>query len=580
MAAYRTYPLRTTLVVAVLTTAVFMIAIIVISSGLPAYFRTEKTFKLLWQDLAIQVSENATEQTLKYFQDAPITTKVIEGLVEESQLTPDNFETIFDICYRVLKANPNFVNVFYVSKDKAFYGVLEIDNRFVGSYRKMQHTKNFRIGEGNKWVQSDETTDDYDPEKRPYWKTAMTHPEGGWTDPYIFATTKARGYTYVIGQTSPTGIIGYWGIDFQIDHLSEFIKTLKLGNQGAAWIVAQDGMIIAQTSDASLPPLGNSGFFSFGNRIYYVNPFPDQWKIPWKVVTSVHENDYIRPIRKTALYSLLYGIIPSVLFLLFSAGFFGRVSIRLKEIAWEMDELSHLTFKERPSDRILSRIREINMMNRSIIHLRAGLESFSKYIPVNLVKKLISSGQAAAAGAEKKQITVLFTDLSGFTSMAESLNANEVTDIVVEFLTAVSNEVHREKGIIDKFIGDAVMALWGTPEPMENHALAACRAALAIQKNLASNPKMKHRIGINTGMAMVGNFGSNERLDYTAIGDTVNVASRLEKLSKQLGVQILIGPDTASAVEKFMDVRPLKSVHVEGREAPLLVYELIGEKNG
>lgn len=580
MMPYRTYPLRTTLVFAVLTTAFFVIAILLASSGFPAYFRTKNSFKLLWEDLAKQVSETATEQTLKYFQNAPITTKVIAGLVEENQLSPDHFEAIFDICYRILKANPNFVDVFYVSKDKSFYEVLRMPNGFQGTFRKQPLMKNFRISEGNKWVQYEEKATDYDPETRPYWKTAQQYPEGGWTDPYTFATTKARGFTYVLGQTGSTGLIGYWGIDFQIDGLSDFIKTLKLGHQGAAWIVAHDGTIIAQSTDASLPEIGKSGFFYTGNRIYYVNPFPSQSKIPWNVVASIHENDFIRPIRNTALYSLLYGLIPSALFLLLSAAFFGKVSRRLKEIAWEMDELSHLTIRERPEDRTLSRIREVNMMNRSIIHLRAGLQSFVKYIPVDLVKKLISSGQAAIAGAEKKQITVLFTDIAGFTSMAESLNVQEVTEIVVEFLTAVSKEVHNQKGIIDKFIGDAVMALWGTPEPMENHALAACKAALAIQKTLGSNPKMKHRIGINTGYAMVGNFGSNERLDYTALGDTVNVASRLEKHAKQMGVQILIGPETAAAVEKFLNVRPLKSVQLEGRAAPLLVYELIGEKNG
>lgn len=580
MMPYRTYPLRTTLVIAVLTTAFFVIAILLASSGFPAYFRTKKAFKLLWEDLAKQVSETATEQTLKYFQAAPISTKMIEGLVQERQLTPDHFEAIFDICYQVLKANPNFVEVFYVSKDKSFYEVLKMPNGFLGTFRKQPLMKNFRISEGNKWVQYEEKTTDYNPETRPYWKTALENPEGGWTDPYVFATTKAQGFTYVLGQNGPNGIVGYWGIDFQIDSLSDFIKTLKLGHQGAAWIVAQDGTIIAQTTDAPLPQFGNGGFFYTGNRIYYVNPFPTGSKIPWSVVASIHENDYIGPIRNTALYSLVYGFIPSVLFLFLSAAFFGKVSRRLKEIAWEMDELSHLTIHERPADRTISRIREVNMMNRSIVHLRAGLQSFAKYIPVDLVKKLISSGQAAIAGAEKKEITVLFIDLSGFTSMAESLNVKEVTEIVVEFLTTVSKEVHNQKGIIDKFIGDAVMALWGTPEPMDNHALAACRAALAIQKALAPYPKFKHRIGINTGLAMVGNFGSNERLDYTALGDTVNVAARLEKHAKQMGVQILIGPETAAAVEKFLNVRPLQSVQLEGRAAPLLVYELVGEKNG
>lgn len=585
MTHLRTYPLRTTLVIAVLTTAFFVIAILFMSSGLPAYFRTKKDFKLLWEAIAKQVSENTTEQTLKYFQNAPSTMKMITGLVEESLLIPDNFETIFDVCCKALIANPNFVSVYYIGKNKEFYEVLREDKNFVGSFRHPQNDgktlfKNYRIGPNKKWIPFEETVEEYDPEKRPYWKTALSHPEGGWTDPYIFTTTRAHGFTYVLGQSSPEGIIGYWGVDFQTDDLNRFLKQIKLGNQGAAWIAAQDGTIIAQTNHAEIPPLGSSGFFFSENRIFYVNPFPNESRIPWKVITSIHQDDFIGPIRTTALISLLYGIIPSFLFLVLSAGFFGNISKRLKEIAWELDELSHLTFKDHPADKQFSRIREINMMNRSLIHLRAGLQSFSKYIPVDLVKKLIFSGKSAIAGAEKKQITVLFADLAGFTSIAESLSVHEVTELVVEFLSSISKEVHKQKGIIDKFIGDAVMALWGAPEPMENHALAACRTALAIQKALSSNPKMKHRIGINSGMAMVGNLGSNERLDYTAIGDTVNVAARLEKLCKNMGIQILIGPETAAAVQEFLNVRPLKSVQIDGRNAPLLVYELLGEKNG
>ncbi len=563
---YRTYPLRTTLVVAVMMTATTVIAILFLGSGLPAYAKTKKAFRLLWTDIAVQVAQNATEQLLRYFQNAPIALKMIQGLVEEKQLSLATPESIFDICYRVLKENPDFVSVYFAQKDKTFYGVFRMKDSFEASLRKPKGDQaliqNYRIGPNHQWKLFEETKSDYDPTKRPFWKTAQTSPQGGWTDPYQFATTGAKGYSYVLPQEK----IGYWAIDFQIDHLDDFLKGLQLGDKGRASIIANDGTLIATS--------GKIG----GKRMIYENPFPKNSQIPWKVVTSIHESDYLQPIRTTAILAISYGLIPAILFLLMTATFFGRVSRRLKAIAWEMDELGHLTFKDHPANPFYSRIREVNMMNHSLAKMRAALQSFAKYVPVDLVKKLIFSGKAAEAGAEKKEIAILFADMAGFTSMAEHLMPDEVAQIIEEFLTKVSHEVHKEKGIIDKFMGDAVMALWGAPDPLENPSLSACKAALAIKRAFEGIPKMKHRIGINTGFAMVGNFGSNERLDFTAVGDAVNIAARLEKLNKEMGTQILIGPDTAAAVEKILTVRPLQPVVLEGRSNPILIYELLWEK--
>jgi adenylate cyclase len=589
---FRTFPLRTTLVVSVMTTALIIILMIFVVVGLPAYGKAKNAIRNLWQDIAEQVAFSASEQMLRYFQNGPITLKVIEGLVQEKQLQIDNLETIFDICYRTLRENPEFLTVEYFKNDGTFYGVFRIAGGYEASHRVIDPDGktaivNYKIGEGNKWVQTATVTGDYDPRKRPFWKTAMEHPEGGWTDPYRFATTGLQGYTYVLGQK---GKDGFWAVDYEVDHLSDFLRTLKIGQEGLVYILAEDGTVMAESSKHDNKTIDEAwnqylksgqkeGFFSIKDRIFYANRFPEKYQIPWTVVTSIHEDDFLKPIRRDALISLLYGLIPCVLFLALIAVFFGRVSGRMKEIAWEMDEIGNLAFRVRPETR-LSRIREVNAMNHALHKMKVALQSFAKYIPVDLIKKLIFSGRAAELGAEKKEVTVFFADMAGFTSMAENLQPQEVVEIMEEFLTGASQEIHREKGIIDKFMGDAVMALWGVPDPVVNPALAACRTALAIKKRFASTPHMKHRIGINTGFAMVGNFGSEERLDYTAIGDTVNIAARLEKFNKQYGTQILLGPQTAAAVQEVMLVRPLNWVMLDGRTHELLAYELLGEKQG
>lgn len=588
---FRTFPLRTTLVAAVMATALVSIAIIFGAVGVPAYGKAKNAIRELWKDIAEQVAFSATEQMLRYFESGPITLKVIEGLVEEKQLQIDNFETIFDVCHRTLKEDPDFLTVEYFKEDGSFYGVFRLEGGYVASRRSIAPDGkttivNYKIGEGHKWVQFEEITGDYDPRKRPFWKTAMAHPEGGWTDPYPFATTGALGYTYVLGQK---GTDGYWAVDYQIDHLSDFLKKLEIGKEGFVYILGADGAVIAASNKEESQTIQHAwsqflasgekgGYYSTQHRIFYANRFPKEYQIPWTVVTSIHENDFLKPIRRDALTSLLYGFLPCILFLGLIAAIFGRISGRMKEIAWEMDEVGNLAFRVRSEDHARSRIREINAMNHALNKMKVALQSFAKYVPVDLIKKLIVSGRAAESGAEKKEVTVFFADMAGFTSLAEDLQPHEVVQIIEEFLTGVSQEVHKEKGIIDKFMGDAVMALWGVPDPIANPAMAACRAAIAIKKRFQSNPRMRHRIGINTGHAMVGNFGSEERLDYTAIGDTVNIGARLEKFNKQFGSQILLGPLTAEAVQESLLVRPINSVMLEGRSHSLLAYELLGEK--
>jgi adenylate cyclase len=368
------------------------------------------------------------------------------------------------------------------------------------------------------------------------------------------------------------------------------LKELKLGREGIIYIVANDGAIIAE----SVPLEKESAllvkeawaryskkaidFLQVGHRIFYVNPFPKKWRIPWNLVTSIHEDDYLKPIHQQVFSALKIGLIPCFLFMLLSTVFFGRVSRRLKQIAWEMDAVGNLSIHFESSEMPRSRIREVNVMNHALNKMKVGLKSFSRYVPTDLIKKLIFSGHSAELGGEKKEMTILFADMANFTTLAERLEIPEVVQIIETFLTAASNEVHREKGVIDKFMGDAVMALWGAPEQVANPELSACRTALALQKMALIQPHLQHRIGINSGQAMVGNFGSLERMDFTAIGDTVNISARLEKLNKRYDTKILIGPTTAEAVREALLVRPIDWVMLQGRTHPLLVFELIGDK--
>ena len=206
-------------------------------------------------------------------------------------------------------------------------------------------------------------------------------------------------------------------------------------------------------------------------------------------------------------------------------------------------------------------------------------KQFEHYLDPRQVKKLQDNPELLKLGGQKKYCTFLFTDVRGFTALSESLEPEQVTYIMNKALTAQQNAVQKHQGMVDKYIGDAMMAIFNAPIDIEKHEEKALLCALDIQNNMRLlNKELKKQgicpvqigIGINTGYAVVGNMGSDTRFDYTAIGDAVNVAARLESGTKNAGVDLLIGQTTENALE--FDLIPLEPIEAKGKKEKLQVY--------
>jgi adenylate cyclase len=215
-------------------------------------------------------------------------------------------------------------------------------------------------------------------------------------------------------------------------------------------------------------------------------------------------------------------------------------------------------------------------------------EAFSHYLSPQVAKKILQTPEALKLGGQRVEATVLFSDLSGFTELSERLEPEDVVSIMTRFMTEMTQIIFKHQGTLDKFIGDAIMAVWGTPAEDHDQALHACIAALEMQrrtKRLADEMaiqgyRLTMRIGINSGIVMAGNMGSEERFDFTVIGDNVNIASRLEGLNKAYGTQILIGEDTQAQLTGRLTVRELDRVKAKGKKQPITIYELVdGDKS-
>ncbi|MFN3262337.1 MAG: adenylate/guanylate cyclase domain-containing protein [Pikeienuella sp.] len=217
---------------------------------------------------------------------------------------------------------------------------------------------------------------------------------------------------------------------------------------------------------------------------------------------------------------------------------------------------------------------------------RALRDSFSRYLAPSLVDRMLSQERLPALEGEPREVTVMFADLSGFTALSEKVNSGELeatvlTATVNAYLSIIAAEVERSGGYVDKFIGDAVMALWNAPVEAPDHARAAVRAAVAIRelvpaagrRDRARNlPAFAVKIGVNAGPAIVGNVGTETRMNYTAIGDAVNLAARLEGLCSTFGTEIVLGPGVAAASAEDFDMLEIAPIRVKGRREPASVF--------
>ena len=208
--------------------------------------------------------------------------------------------------------------------------------------------------------------------------------------------------------------------------------------------------------------------------------------------------------------------------------------------------------------------------------------AFKQYLSPIVIEKLMQNPDGLQLGGEEKELSIFFSDIQGFTTISEGLTPTELTSLLNEYLTAMTDVIHEEGGTIDKYEGDAIIAFWNAPLDQADHAERAVRAALRCQATLATlRPGFKERygqnihvrIGLNTGRVVVGNMGSNQRFDYTFLGDAGNLAARLEGINKQFGTYLMISEFTKAAIGDKFPTRELSRVKVVGKSRPVTVFE-------
>ena len=280
---------------------------------------------------------------------------------------------------------------------------------------------------------------------------------------------------------------------------------------------------------------------------------------------------------------LTFGLVAIVLEILIIYFLSAVIARPLEKLALKVARIQDFRHDEMPP--VVSRIQEVAVLSHAIETLDTTIKSFASFVPVGLVKQLLNSDRTLTLGGHSRFLTIFFSDLEAFSTLSEEVPSQELMSRLSAYFQLVSDVVNDEAGTIDKFIGDGVMAFWGAPALLDDHAWHACVAALRIERGMnALNARwteeglkpLNLRIGIHSDAVIVGNIGSPERMGYTVIGDGVNVAARLEGINKEFGTRLCISHSVFREAGERLCVRPIDEVAVKGRRTKIAIYELLG----
>jgi adenylate cyclase len=451
----------------------------------------------------------------------------------------------------------------------------------------------------------------YDPRLRDWYKDAAIRKSTSLSTPYIFSSSGLPGITIASPFYKDGVLTGVVAVDITLDNLSQFLAARVVSPGAMSLIIDEQEKVIANSNlkekvklidkkinlkhigalDSDLPALAmvqqakavNKDNFTFEhpatNQEYVVSfsSFASDANKRWQVLILAPLDDFSGPLKENNKRLLIL----QILFIYFLSRLIAKPLEKLEKKVNDVRELRSA------ADNVLieSPIREIASLSRAVDTLDHAVRSFAAFVPVGLVKHLIESNQQLQLGGQSRFLTMMFCDVEAFSKLAESSPSNELLSRISAYLEAVTLAVNEQHGTVDKFIGDAAMAFWGAPAPLHDHTWHACAAAIRISQRLAvlneqwvaeGLTPLQVRIGIHCDAVMVGNIGSKHRMSYTAMGDAVNLTSRLEGINKDYGTQICVSHAIFREVGERLNLRPINEVSVKGSRATLQIYELLG----
>ena len=438
---------------------------------------------------------------------------------------------------------------------------------------------------------------DFDPRARPWYVQAIQAKGAVLTEPYSFAQAKVVG----VSAGMPLRQGGVIGFDFTLDTLSRLIGDYRFTPNSIIMVASDTGTVFMESEAcggtclpgevevraamrAAITRAIGSGErierdVSLGGRDYrlLVHQMPPALGRRYLVAAAVPivelSVDSRTLLERAALAAAIAVALASLV-----------LSRSISRIAAKTERIRDLDFSDRAP--VQSRISEIVRLSDSVERMREGLEVFGRYVSKNLVHQIMRSPETAGVGGQRREITVMFTDIEGFSRISETMEPELLTSRLSRYFDALGSAILANHGTIDKYIGDSIMAFWNAPEPDPDHIANACRSALqaaAAGRQLSEKwrqlgrPGFRTRFGLHTGPAVVGNVGAREHINYTLVGAVANQASRMEGLNKMYHTEILASGEVAGATADRFVWRQIDRIVAAGTTEEHEIHEPMGE---
>jgi len=479
----------------------------------------------------------------------------------------------------------------------------------------------FQDEQGNTIEQIDLLDYGYDPRERVWYRDTRRADRGLVSSPYPSFSIG----TPMITLSAPLNgnVRGVIAADLKLDKFSDLVHAQRPGEHGTAIVFDSFGVLIAHPDfarlmeyasgrkyasadppDPQLPEIGQirTGLvgavmrgWDGGDRyegsirgedgrdyLYRLQKFSQADEFSGYSLLLAAQDDFAGDVRKLQLRGIIVALVAAGCFVPAVWIFGNRMSTSLKAITAQAGRLRRLA---PPDDMpVTSHVAEIDELGRTMAVAQRSIWSFARFVPKDIVKGIIDNSVSTELGGVRREVTVLFTDVSNFTGIAEAADPDSLMRQASRHFTALTRVFLAEGGTVDKFIGDSVMVFWNAPHLQFDHVERACRAALSAkaasdrlntQFEAEGLPPFAVRFGIHSGEAVVGNVGSEERMNYTVLGNSVNLAARLEGLNKEYGTTILVSDAVQERVEHRFRFQPIASVIAKGMTTETHVYELI-----
>ncbi|WP_179131351.1 adenylate/guanylate cyclase domain-containing protein [Candidatus Entotheonella palauensis] len=623
------YKLRTVLIVFF----VFQVTITALAVSYLALKHGQDAVNTVVTNLLTEILERVEERLQSFIRDAPRVNAINRATIEMGELD--------------LHDHHKWLTHFWHQKDQfptvSYFTLAEPGGEWMGLQTHAQlmwHATEQSRGihsyaissDGQRQTKLANRVDIYDTLSRDWFRLPLEHRRQIWTPIYVWANPRVLSMTLGDPLLTPDGeVAAVVAVDMALGEIHDYLQTLEIGKTGHAFLLERDGHLIA-TSAAPLPFIEYDGkpqripatdytnamvarvstnliqqFGSFANidarqqlrfgqgygeEHVLVAPFSDPFGLDWLLVVVVPASDFMDDIYAGTRRAVLICLGIFVLTTAFGIVYSGQISKPMKALSERVQRIQALELNNEFD--VDSRVAEVDALARALARMQVGLSSFRRFVPANLVQRILELGEEARLGGETRDVTLLFSDIQGYTTLTENLAPETVVALMNIYFEEMEAIIIAHHGIVLDLQGDSILAIFGAPDDLADHTTAATRCAIAMRRHLtllnmrfrkAEDDNIKgldsefewyHRIGVHTGRVVAGNIGGQSFMKYGVMGDVVNVAARLEELNKEHGTSVLISSEVYETLPGDLQASAVYrgQIRLRGREQLQQVYSL------